>query len=79
MTQRWDCTLMTKKWASVFLGEPTPFIHMVDDRQSVLRLDLGEAWRNKGETAKEGWKRAYKGGWRILPVNVAIAYQGKEP
>lgn len=36
------------------------------------RLNIGESWSRTGDW-KEGWKRAMKAGFRIVPVNVTPA------
>jgi hypothetical protein len=30
----------------------------------------GEVWAESGETPAEGWKRAYRAGWRVVRVRV---------
>jgi hypothetical protein len=54
-------------------GSPYPFIHnntvrsMREDSQKYL----GEAWAHSGETWQQGWRRAYRRGWRCIKVTVS--------
>ena len=60
-------------WACVALhGCPEPFIHSGTVRS--LRADsqecLGNAYARENETLRQGWKRAYRDGWRCQRVIV---------
>ncbi len=33
---------------------------------------LGEAWAREGETNRQGWKRAYRHGWRCRRVAIRL-------
>lgn len=65
-------------WACACIaGMPHPFIHENSIRSS--RADaqscLGRAWMREGETLRQGWKRAYRNGWRCIRVRVSPAFQ----
>ncbi len=51
-----------------------PFIH--PDHQAHFYRDvmksMGLSWASKGETWRDGWKRAKKHGWRIRKVKVGL-------
>lgn len=53
-------------------GRPAPFLHVntVRDRQAPVRDKIGDFWRREGETLQQGWKRAYRAGWRVVKVKV---------
>lgn len=64
-----------RAWAAVALhGNPRPFIHNGSVRSS--RADaqefIGSAWKREGETIAQGWKRAYRRGWRAVRVVVEV-------
>jgi len=38
----------------------------------------GEAWAREGETAMQGWRRAYRQGCRVIRVRVTPVFQSKD-
>jgi hypothetical protein len=66
--------MKTTAWACMCLhGYPHPFIHDASIRSARAEAQsiLGEAWAHDDETARQGWKRAYKAGWRCIRVEVS--------
>ena len=53
-------------------GIPRPFIHTtrVSWHAHEARAYIGVAWARAGETVQQGWRRAYKAGWRLIRVEV---------
>lgn len=66
-------------WAAVApdWGSPPNFIHVDSVRQN--RADaqarIGEAWARNGETPMQGWKRAYRSGWRCCRVAIRLGQE----
>lgn len=64
-------------WACVApnWGSPPNFIHTnsVRARREDAQAEIGEAWAREGETPRQGWKRAYRIGWRCRRVAVRLA------
>lgn len=64
-------------WAALCIqGKPRPFINPYSVR--VYRQDVhehigGYHRLREGETWREGWKRAYREGWRAVRVRVTLA------
>lgn len=60
-------------------GSPHPFIHenSVRTNRRDAQACLGEAWRHEGETVEQGWKRAYRRGWRCIRVLISPAFAEK--
>lgn len=66
-------------WAAVCTtGSPRPFIHAdtVHDLAADARGVIGSAWRRFGETRQQGWKRAYRKGWRVVRVEIRVKEEG---
>jgi hypothetical protein len=64
-----------KAWACVCpYGSPRPFIHVgtLEPTRADAMENVGAAWARTGETPREGWKRAYKAGWRTSRVVVSV-------
>jgi hypothetical protein len=62
-------------------GMPEPFIHSgaVRSYAREVRDYIGEAWRrHSGETHAQGWRRAYRAGWRVIRVQISPAGEGEE-
>jgi hypothetical protein len=61
---------ITPKW-----GYPPMAIHIdsVSDTRVRAQECIGEAWAHEGETARQGWKRAYRAGWRAKRVAVRLS------
>lgn len=62
-------------WACVAThGNPRPFIH--SNAVRATRVDaqayIGQAWAREDETERQGWKRAYRRGWRCVRVVVRV-------
>lgn len=53
-------------------GHPYPFINIYSVRATrrEAQAHIGNAWRREGETVEQGWKRAYRNGWRAIRVEV---------
>lgn len=45
---------------------------VADHRDDVIRY-VGEAWMRDGENYRQGWRRAYRQGYRAVKVNVTRA------
>lgn len=67
-------------WAPFYThGQPVPNIYIggVARTRRSARESLGKIYAHAGETPMQGWKRAYRIGWRIVRVIVDLApYQG---
>lgn len=63
-----------KAWAAFCTtGSPRPFIYtdLVRDRQDPIRMHLGKAHSKPSDwDYRQGWRRAYRKGWRIIRVEV---------
>jgi hypothetical protein len=60
-------------WAAFCtFGVPRPFIlpSGVRSHAALVREHLGEVWAQDGETPSQGWRRAYRAGWRVIRVKV---------
>lgn len=57
------------EWAS-----PPHFIHInsVSDTRVEAQAHIGRAWVHDGEPPAQGWKRAYRRGWRCRRVAVKL-------
>jgi len=68
-------------WACIAPGWTSPphYIHTgtVRDRREDAQAEIGEVWALDGETPRQGWKRAYRRGWRCC--RVAVRLSGWEP
>lgn len=55
-------------------GTPSPFLHVdsVKAHARDVREYMGAAWAHDEETPRQGWKRAYRAGWRVAPVIVRL-------
>lgn len=66
-------------WAAVApdWGSPPNFIHIdsVSYRRADAQAEIGEAWARDDETPTQGWKRAYRQGWRCR--RVAVRFGGE--
>jgi hypothetical protein len=53
-------------------GYPGPFINNGSVRATRVAVQeyIGDNWRLEGETPQQGWKRAYRNGWRAIKVEV---------
>lgn len=74
--------MKTTAWACMCLhGYPEPFIHDGSIRSSRAESQdfLGVPWAHGSETARQGWKRAYKAGWRCIRVEVRAALSEAQP
>lgn len=64
-------------WACVAPDWATPpnFIHVGSVRHSreLAQEHIGKSWAKEGETPRQGWKRAYRAGWRCRRVAVKLA------
>lgn len=61
-------------WGALAInGSPYPFIHTGSIRslRAETQAYIGETWRRPGETIEQGWKRAYRFGWRCIRVQVS--------
>lgn len=61
-------------WAAFCIdGCPRPFIHSgaVFAQRAAVQEYIGDAWRQEDETTAQGWKRAYRNGWRAIKVEVS--------
>ena len=57
-------------------GIRKPFIHVNSvryTRKEVLRY-MGKSWARDGERPWQGWKRAYRNGWRCVRVSIDLAF-----
>lgn len=65
-----------KAWAAFCTtGTPRPFIYadLVRDRQDPIRQYLGNAHAKPSDLDyMQGWRRAYRKGWRIIRVEVRV-------
>lgn len=63
----WAC--VAPDWAS-----PPYFIHTgtVRERREDAQAEFGRGWALEGETPRQGWKRAYRKGWRCRRVAVRL-------
>lgn len=63
-------------WACVAPDDASPpnFLNTnsVRDMRSQSQDYLGEAWAHEGETARQGWRRAYRQGWRCRRVAIRL-------
>jgi hypothetical protein len=67
--------MKTTAWAAFCTdGYPKPFIHDGSIRATRVETQayIGGAWALSDETARLGWKRAYRAGWRCILVEVSI-------
>lgn len=57
-------------------GSPYPFIHENSVRRTRCesQCTLGAVWAREGETFMQGWKRAYRRGWRCIRVKISPAF-----
>jgi len=63
-------------WAAVATqGSPRPFLHggsVKMRREDVLRR-IGGSWSKEGDASwRNGWRRAYRAGWRVVKVRVSV-------
>lgn len=61
-------------WAACTLdGYPCNFINTGSVRatRTEAQAYIGDAWRLEHETIAQGWKRAYRSGWRCIKVKVS--------
>ena len=67
----------TMAWAAVATqASPRPWIHngAIYSRRPEACRRIGEAWMYaKDRTWRDGWRRAYRAGWRVVKVTVSIA------
>jgi hypothetical protein len=64
-------------WAAAWSnGKPYPFIIVgtVGGTRDVPMEHMGAVWRRDGETIRQGWKRAYRQGCRLIRVRVCEAF-----
>lgn len=64
-----------KAWALFYSGEGPhrpAFINTyhISPTQQPIREDIGRMHAKSGETVTQGWRRAYREGWRIIRVEV---------
>ncbi len=54
-------------------GRPYPFIHSnsVSDTREDAQMYMGGTWVHDDETWQQGWRRAYRHGWRCVKVTVS--------
>ena len=60
-------------WAAYCtFGSPRPYIHAgaVRGKREYVMQKMGKVYARKDETAKQGWRRAYSAGWRIISVRI---------
>lgn len=62
----------TPRWAAAFYGRSTPVVSLVGYWQGPLRNEIGKVHAKKGEGPAQGWRRAYRKGWRIVPAIVEV-------
>jgi hypothetical protein len=64
-------------WACVSPDDASPpnFIltNSVRNDRSSSQAYLGEAWAHEDETPHQGWRRAYRWGWRCKRVAIRLA------
>ena len=69
-------------WAAIApdWGSPPNFVHIdsASSRRSDAQDYIGKAWAREGETPRQGWKRAYRAGWRCRRVAIRLA-DGRAP
>jgi hypothetical protein len=68
-------------WAAAWSnGSPRPFIltSTVNSLRSKIVEDIGSIFKRDGETARQGWKRAYRMGCRIIRVRVSYTLASEE-
>ena len=61
-------------WACVatqYSDKPWLNEYSVRARRADSQERLGNAWRKEGETIQQGWRRAYRKGWRCIRVKVS--------
>lgn len=64
-----------KAWAAFHPdGIPRPFIHSgaIGSRRRDVHEKIGSAYQRDGETIMQGWRRAYRFGWRAVRVTVIL-------
>lgn len=66
----------TTAWAAIAPEWATPprFIHdgLIRNRRDQIVDAMGAAWRRDNESVRQGWKRAYRHGWRIKRVRITL-------
>ncbi len=68
-------------WAAFYAnGNLRPFIsiHSVRARRADVYEYIGKGWTFSGETPRQGWRRAYRNGWRCVRVSVDIAFAAQQ-
>jgi len=68
-------------WAACWpKGTPGPFI--IISTASLTRRgaceSVGKSWQREGETAMQGWRRAYRAGCRVIRVRITPAFQSED-
>ena len=66
-------------WAAAWSnGSPRPFIipSSIRDTKSAVVEHMGQLWARQDETERQGWKRAYRKGCRIVRVRIQHAIEG---
>ncbi len=63
-------------WAAFCpFGSPRPFIHVGSVRRTRKEVHecIGAGWARAGDVPAQGWKRAYRAGWRAVRVFIDVA------
>lgn len=63
-------------WAAFCtFGSPRPFIHTgaVNSTRREVQECIGKDFARSGENPAQGWKRAYRAGWRAIRVTIDVA------
>lgn len=63
-------------WAAIALqGIPRPFLlnSSVRATRAEVQEFIGSVWSYEGETIQQGWRRAYRRGWRAVRVVVEVS------
>jgi hypothetical protein len=70
-------------WGALALhGDPYPFLlaSSVKATRQETQRHMASAWSIEGDTYwQQGWKRAYRKGWRTVRVKIEPAFQYKDP
>lgn len=67
-------SISAKAWACVSPDWSGRWIHdgTVRERRKESQETIGSAWARQGETKMQGWKRAYRSGWRCVRVSLEV-------
>lgn len=74
--------LIATGWACVAThGKPHPFINQNTVRpfRSEAQECIGQAWMRRDETPEQGWRRAYRAGWRAVRVEIFTVSKRLDP